>query len=150
MKTGLIDFCSQVERYKAFFNFNLCNYLIKLHHYQSQCVFMITSLKIIFAFLLAWMIYIVISTGIESSLFEQWNYLASIPWMRATLWDFYANVFVIYCWILYKETSVGAKICWLISMIFLGSIASCIYVLYSLFRLRPDEGIRELLIGRNN
>jgi len=96
------------------------------------------------------MIFIVINTSLQSSLFEQWDFLASIPWMRATLWDFYANVFVIYCWILYKESSLGTKLLWLILMVFLGSIASCLYILVALFRLKPGEGVKELLINRKN
>ncbi len=110
---------------------------------------MITSLKIIFALILIWMCYVVISTSLQSNLFKEWNFLGSIPWMRATLWDFYANVFVIYCWIFYKEPSVLWKIVWLILMICLGSIASCAYVLIELFRLKPGEGIEDLLLKRH-
>ena len=95
------------------------------------------------------MCYIVISTSIESNLFTEWDFLASIPWMRATLWDFYANAFVIYLWMCYKETGVVRKILWLILMFCLGSIASCAYVIIELFRLKSNEGIKDLLIKRN-
>lgn len=108
---------------------------------------MITTLKIIFTFLLVWIIYIVISTSLTSSLFEEWDFLSSIPWMKATLWDFYINVFVIYCWILYKESSILSKLIWLILMVCLGSIASCIYILIALFSLKKGEGVKELLIN---
>lgn len=106
---------------------------------------MITTLKIVFTVLLIWMCYVVITTSLKSNLFKEWNFLGSIPWMRATLWDFYANVFVIYLWIFYKEPRILLKIVWLIAMVFLGSIASCIYVLIELFRLEPGDGIQELL-----
>jgi len=106
---------------------------------------MITVLKIVFTIILIWMCYVVVSTSMKSNLFKEWDFLGSIPWMRATLWDFYANVFVIYLWILYKETSVLPKFVWLILMICLGSIASCIYILIKLFRLKPGEGIHELI-----
>ena len=107
----------------------------------------IPILKIIFSVLLIWMSYQVISTSIESNLFKEWDFLGSIPWMRATLWDFYTNVLVIWLWIIYKERSIGIKIIWLILMICLGSITTCIYVLIQLFTLKPGEGIAEL-IGR--
>ena len=107
----------------------------------------IPILKIIFSVLLIWMCYQVISTSIESNLFKEWDFLGSIPWMRATLWDFYTNVLVIWLWIIYKERAIGIKIIWLILMICLGSIATCIYVLIQLFTLKPGEGIAEL-IGR--
>lgn len=109
----------------------------------------IPILKIIFSLLLVWMSYKVISTSIESNLFKEWDFLGSIPWMRATLWDFYANVFVIYLWIVYKERSIGIKIIWLILLVCLGSITSCIYVLIQLFKLKPGEDVAEL-IGRRN
>jgi len=41
------------------------------------------------------MCYQVISTSLSSILFKEWHFLGSIPWMRATLWDFYANVTLI-------------------------------------------------------
>lgn len=109
---------------------------------------MINALKIIFSILMLCVIYVVITTSMESSLFDQWDYLGSIPWMRATLWDFYANVFVIYCWILYREKSIGIKLLWMILMVCLGSIASCAYILIALFKLKPGEGVRELLVKK--
>lgn len=111
---------------------------------------MITSLKIFFSLLLAWMIWVVVSTSLENNLFEQWNFLGSIPWMRATLWDFYANVAVIAGWVLYKERSAFMKVNWIILLVTLGSIATCAYVLIQLFRLKPGQGLRELFAERND
>lgn len=111
---------------------------------------MITILKITFTIILVWMCYVVITTSLQSNLFNEWDFLGSIPWMRATLWDFYANVFVIYLWIWYKEPSILLKIVWLIAMVFLGSIASCVYILIELFKLKPGEGIQELLMKQHD
>jgi hypothetical protein len=105
---------------------------------------MITFLKILFSAVLVWMCYVVISTSVESSLFKEWDFLGGIPWMRATLWDFYANVLVIFVWICYKEKTMPGKIIWLLLLVALGSIASCIYILIQLFRLSPGEGLKEL------
>jgi hypothetical protein len=88
---------------------------------------------------------VVVSTSLQSSLFEQWDFLGSIPWMRATLWDFYANIFIITLWMCYKENSIFLKILWLILFVCLGSIATCSYVLIKLFKLKPGDGIKELL-----
>ncbi|HTI57634.1 DUF1475 family protein [Mucilaginibacter sp.] len=104
---------------------------------------MITALKVIFGILFAWMCYIVIRTSLQSNLLTEWDFLGSIPWMRATLWDFYANVAVIFLWVCYKEKSIFLKILWLIFLVCLGSIASCAYVLIQLFRLKPGEGLKE-------
>lgn len=103
----------------------------------------ITALKVLFSLLLVWMSYTVISTSLQSNLFKQWDFLGSIPWMRATLWDFYANVTVIFLWVCYKENSIALRLLWLILLVALGSIASCAYVLIQLFRLKPGQGLKE-------
>lgn len=110
---------------------------------------MITTLKVLFSLLLVWICYVVITTSMQSNLFSNWDFLGSIPWMRATLWDFYTNVVVIYLWLCYKEKSMGAKLLWLILLVCLGSIASCTYVLIQLFRLKPGEGLKELFGNKN-
>ncbi|TCC92345.1 DUF1475 domain-containing protein [Pedobacter frigiditerrae] len=110
--------------------------------------YMITALKIIFSVLLVWVTYIVISTSLESSLFKEWDFLGSIPWMRATLWDFYANIFIISLWMFYKEKNIIPKISWVILFVCLGSIATCAYVLIKLFKLKSNEGVKELVGNR--
>ncbi|WP_259068922.1 DUF1475 domain-containing protein [Mucilaginibacter sp. X4EP1] len=110
---------------------------------------MIKALKVFFILLFIWMCCVVISTSINSNLFKEWNFLGAIPWMRATLWDFYANVVVIFFWICYKEKSIILKIVWLVLLVTLGSIASCAYVLIQLFRLKPGEGLKELFSKQN-
>lgn len=110
---------------------------------------MITALKVAFSILFVWVCYVVITTSMQSNLFKEWDYLGSIPWMRATLWDFYANVSVIYLWVCYKEKSIVSKIIWLILLVLLGSIASTAFVLIQLFRLKSNEGLKELFTSRN-
>ena len=110
---------------------------------------MITFLKILISCVFVFMCYKVIDTSLESNLFEQWDFLASLPWMRATLWDFYANVLVIFIWVCYKEKSLGLKILWLVLLVCLGSIASCGYLLIQLFKLKKEEGLRELFTKTN-
>jgi len=109
---------------------------------------MINFLKIIFSALFVFMCYKVISTSLESNLFEQWDFLGGIPWMRATLWDFYANIFIIMLWMFYKEKSIILKISIAILFVCLGSIATLAYVLVHLFKLKDGEGVRELLLRR--
>jgi hypothetical protein len=110
---------------------------------------MINFLKVLFCLLFAWMCYVVITTSLKSNLFAQWDYLGSIPWMKATLCDFYTNVLVIYIWIWYKENKLLPKIIWLILLVTLGSIATCAYVLIQLFKLKPGEGLKELFSNQN-
>lgn len=110
---------------------------------------MINALKIFFSVLFLWMCYQVITTSINSSLFKEWDFLGSIPWMRATLWDFYANVTAIFLWVCYKEKNIGLKIVWLILLVTLGSIATCAYVLIQLFKLKQGDGLKEFFSRQN-
>lgn len=110
---------------------------------------MVLFLKIFLTLLWLWMVYVVISTSLESSLFEQWNFLGSIPWMRATLWDFYANILIIYLWVIWRERSFVIRSVWAILFFTLGSIASIGYVLLELFSLRPGTRLQELFIPKH-
>jgi Protein of unknown function (DUF1475) len=106
---------------------------------------MVSFLKIFLIVVWLFMVYMVVSTSLESSLFKEWDYLAGIPWMRATLWDFYANILVIYLWVLYREKSIASKILWLILFVALGSIGSIGYLLIQLFGVKRGEGIEMIL-----
>ena len=119
-------------------------------NYKTTKLFklMIPFLKVLFGFVFIFMCYEVVSTSLKSNLFSEWNFLASIPWMRATLWDFYANVLVIFVWLCYKEKSYVLKISWLVLLVCLGSIASCAYMLIQLFRLKKGEGLKALFTSR--
>jgi hypothetical protein len=109
---------------------------------------MIKFLKIFLSLVWIFMVYMVVSTSLESSLFEQWDFLGSIPWMRATLWDFYANVLVIYLYVLYREKSIVVKLIWLVLFFCLGSIGTIAYVLIQLFGLKDGQGIEAILKPR--
>jgi hypothetical protein len=106
---------------------------------------MIGFLKVFLSVVWLFMVYLVISTSLESSLFKEWDFLGSIPWMRATLWDFYANVLVIFLWVLYREKSLSIKAFWLIAFFCLGSIGTIGYTLLQLFKLREGESIQQIL-----
>lgn len=93
-----------------------------------------------------WVVYVVISTSLESNLFKEWDFLASIPWMRATLWDFYALILVLLLWVYYRESSIVLKGVWTVLFVGLGSIAVTAYVLLQLFRLKKGEGLEKVLL----
>ena len=106
---------------------------------------MVSFLRIFLGIVWIFMVYMVVSTSLESSLFKEWHFLGSIPWMRATLWDFYANVLVIYLWVLYRERNPAVKIMWAVIFFALGSIGTIGYVLIQLFALKPGERAEEIL-----
>ena len=98
-------------------------------------------LIVAFIFLFVYIVFTVISTSLESNLFKEWDFLASIPWMKATLVDFYINTVVIFAWMSFREKKWPVRILWLILFVFLGSIATTFYVLIQLFRLEKDEPV---------
>lgn len=102
-------------------------------------------LILIFSAVFIWVTYVVINTSFQSNLFTEWNYLMNIPWMQATLWDFYANILVLLVWVYYKESSIAVKGLWTVLFITLGSIAVTGYILIQLFMLKPGEGLEKLL-----
>jgi hypothetical protein len=95
----------------------------------------------IFFVLFVYMVYTTISTSIASNLFAEWDFLASIPWMKATLIDFYVNTIVIFTWISFRENKWSIRILYLILLVFLGSMASTVYVMIQLFKLDDDEPV---------
>jgi len=111
---------------------------------------MASFLKVFLSIVWLFMVYIVVSTSLESSLFKEWDFLGAIPWMRATLWDFYANILIIYLWVLYREKVVATKILWAALFFTLGSIGSIGYVLIQLFSLKEGQGIEEILKRKSN
>jgi|WetSurMetagenome_2_1015567.scaffolds.fasta_scaffold562961_2 hypothetical protein len=107
---------------------------------------MISALKVLFSTIFVFMCCIIVSTSLESNLFEEWEFLAGIPWMKATLWDFYANTIILGAWAIYKERKLAMGILWVVLFALLGSIATSAFMLVQLFRLRPGEGMRELVL----
>ncbi|MEP6735844.1 MAG: DUF1475 family protein [Chryseolinea sp.] len=116
----------------------------------SHSFSMKTFLKILLSCVLIFMIWEIIDTSMESNLFAEWHTLGKIPWMQATLYDFYANILCLYLWMFYKEQSVLKKILWLIFLVTMGSVATCVYILKELFALNEDEDLKTLLIRQNS
>lgn len=110
---------------------------------------MMTLLKYFLFIVLIFMIYIVISTSLKSNLFTEWDYLMSIPWMQATLWDFYANMLLISLWVVYKERKFWKSILWMILFFLMGSIGTILYILVQIFSLKKEDSFEALLTKRN-
>ncbi|XP_078428908.1 uncharacterized protein LOC144701087 isoform X2 [Wolffia australiana] len=61
------------------------------------------------------------------------------PWMIALLIDFYVNIAILSLWIAHKETTWMSTVVWILILVFLGSAATCVYVVLQLFKLSPDD-----------
>lgn len=109
-----------------------------------------TSLKIIFCAVFLFMSYSVVTTQMKTPLFENWDFLAGVPWMKTTLLDFYANVLVLSAWICYKESKLWKKAMWILLFCTLGSIATAGYVLIQLFNAKKGEDPLKAIFARQN
>ena len=110
---------------------------------------MIKMLRVLFFLIFVYMTYTVISTSIESNLFAEWSKLGAIPWMTATLKDFYANIVIIALWMFYKERTWPLRIVWLVLFVGLGSIATSAYVLIQLFRVSAEDPLEKILLRQS-
>ena len=107
-----------------------------------------TVLKILFGGIFLWMVIMTIRTSMQVSLWSSLHSFAGNPWAVATLWDAYFGFITFWVWVAFKESTMVARIVWLILILALGNIAMSAYMLIQLFRLKPDEGMQALLLRR--
>ncbi|GER33925.1 XK-related protein 2 [Striga asiatica] len=65
------------------------------------------------------------------------------PWMAATLVDFYINILAIGAWIVYKESSWIRALIWIVLLVCLGSITTCLYIVVQFLKLSSQESIQD-------
>ncbi len=104
-----------------------------------------TALKILFGAIFLWMTVLTVRTSLTVSLWSARNSFASNPWAVATLYDAYFGFITFWVWVAYKETTLWARLLWLVLILALGNIAMSLYVLIQLFRLKPDQSVEAVL-----
>lgn len=71
--------------------------------------------------------------------------LAANPWAMATLYDAYFGFITFFCWLAWRERSLGIKLVWFVLIMGLGNMALSLYVvLVQLFGLKAEEGVEAL------
>ena len=98
-----------------------------------------TTLKILFAAIFLWMTVLTIRTSLAVSLWSAWSSFAANPWAVATLYDAYFGFVTFWVWVAYKEDTLWSRLLWLVAILGLGNIATSLYVLIQLFRLKPEQ-----------
>jgi len=101
-------------------------------------------LKALFGSISVFMIYLVIVTSMKSNMFQLPAAVLHEPWFTTTLVDFYFNILIISCWVIFREKALGVSILWIIAFICLGSIATAFYVLIQLMGLKEGEGLEKV------
>jgi hypothetical protein len=108
-----------------------------------------TLLKILFGAIFVWMIVMTVQTSMKVSLWSSLHSFTGNPWAVATLWDAYFGFTTFWVWVAYKESGWVARIVWLIAIYALGNIAMSFYMLIQLYRLKPEDGMEQLLLRRS-
>lgn len=103
-----------------------------------------TILRVFFAAIFLWMIYVTTRASLQISLWSAWDSFAADPWAVATLHDAYCGFLTFWVWVAYKETNNWSRLAWLVLILALGNIAMSAYVLIQLFRLKPEQPVEAL------
>ena len=106
---------------------------------------MINGLKLLFGAILAVMLYVTVTAGLDRGIFDAGGELWRHPWFRATLADAYCGFLAFYAWVFYRERSWAGRGLWFVAIMALGNIAVAAYVLEKLFHLPAGAGAEELL-----
>jgi hypothetical protein len=99
-------------------------------------------LKCLFGFIFLFMVVMTVRTSIEVPLSKA--SFTGNPWAWATLYDAYFGFITFFCWVAWRERSLGVKMIWLLLILLLGNIAMSLYVLIQLFSLAPQAPVNEL------
>ncbi len=109
---------------------------------------MIIFLRFVFTFVLITMLCATSWASCQCALWKTPQALVTHPWFIATLFDCYFGFLTFYIWLAYKETSIAARIVWLIAILLLGNIAMSCYMLWTLFRLPTNATMEQVLLRR--
>jgi len=107
---------------------------------------MIRLLRVVFGLVLITMLCVTSWASAHVPLWETPRAVALHPWFIATLFDTYFGFLTFYLWLAYRETSVAARLLWLIAILLLGNIAMSAYVLGIVWRLPPDASMAQVLL----
>ena len=83
--------------------------------------------------------------SLEANVLVGFQRLFADRWGVATLFDAYFGFLWFWLWIAYREASPARSCLWLLLLFALGNLAMATYVLIQLARLKPGEGMTELL-----
>ncbi|MCB1041597.1 MAG: DUF1475 family protein [Acidobacteria bacterium] len=105
---------------------------------------MMVALRVLTAIAWLWMLWVIVATSLESNLFVEWQNLSAIPWMRATLWDFYLTMSLVVLWMWRHEPGWASRLCWTLAFLLLGSLGTLFYFWLHLMRLPKHTSLKDV------
>ena len=109
---------------------------------------MIWFLRMLFAVVLASMLWVTSWAGFQCPLFAVPREVYTHPWFIATLFDAYWGFITFYVWICFKQSSWLARAVWFCAIMLLGNIAMSAYCLRELFAVPANGRLADLLTVR--
>ena len=105
-------------------------------------------LQLLFTGVLGCMLGVTIAASLDQGIIEAGRELWQYLWFRATLADAYFGFLTFYVWVAYKQRTLPGRVLWFLLIMLLGNIAMAVYMLIELSRLKPGEGMEQLLLRR--
>jgi len=94
-------------------------------------------ISVIMLLVMALLVVLLVSAGYafnRGDIAEELALITSLPWGIVTLIDVYVGFILVSLWILWREGALIRALPWIILIMILGNIISCIYVLLALYR----------------
>lgn len=106
------------------------------------------ALRVFFFVVLASMLAVTSWASWRCPLFAIPGDVAGHPWFIATLFDAYWGFLTFYVWVVFKQTAWASRAVWLVAILLLGNIAMALYCLAELWRAKPADGLRGVLVNQ--
>ena len=107
---------------------------------------MIIKLRLFFIVVLVSMLAVTLWASNHTALWKIPGEVGGHPWFIACLFDAYWGFLTFYCWVVYRESTMTARLAWLVGILLFGNIAMAIYMLILLFKLPRDATGRDILL----
>jgi Protein of unknown function (DUF1475) len=108
----------------------------------------IIALRVLFALVLASMLWVTTWAGLQCPLFAVPKSVATHPWFIATMFDAYWGFTTFFVWVCFKQAAWSAKIAWFLAIMLLGNIAMSSYCLAELSMVPSGGKLSDILAAR--
>jgi hypothetical protein len=76
----------------------------------------------------------IVSGFIWGNFLEEGAIITSVLWGNITLVDIYVSFFIFIAWVIYRERSVALTVMWVILVLVLGSLTTCLYLIIAFYQ----------------
>jgi hypothetical protein len=84
---------------------------------------------------------------IAGDFFKEGSILFSMAWGKVSLIDVYVGFFLFAAWVLYREEKWWTALLWIISIMILGNLVTCLYATIALYK--SGENYKRFWLGQH-